>query len=117
MDARYGHSRSERPTLGSGDKTLTLPRSVQYFVVVPPSFSRLNSPSHAMISSLLCARNWLCDQGGWVVVAILYFAAGAKAAELDQAHFEQRVLPLLKSYCYDCHGNGEKEGNLSLDQF
>src|SRR5262245_4088803 len=39
------------------------------------------------------------------------------AAPADSSRFEQRVRPLLKSYCYDCHGDGAKEGNLALDQF
>ena len=33
----------------------------------------------------------------------------------DKLTFEQHVRPILKTYCLDCHGGGEKlEGNLDL---
>ena len=31
--------------------------------------------------------------------------------------FDISVLPILKAYCFDCHGNGTAEGNLTLDAF
>ena len=31
--------------------------------------------------------------------------------------FRERVQPILESYCYGCHGNGEKKGNRTLDEF
>src|SRR5689334_7340566 len=34
-----------------------------------------------------------------------------------QSHYRERIIPLLKTYCYECHGGGAKEGNLALDQF
>src|SRR5882672_7198509 len=54
------------------------------------------------------------------VAAAAIFAAflpatriGAQAA--DAPTFEQHVRPILKTYCLDCHGGGEKlEGNLDL---
>jgi hypothetical protein len=27
------------------------------------------------------------------------------------------VKPLLDTYCFKCHGNGKKKGDLTLDQF
>ena len=30
--------------------------------------------------------------------------------------FNRNVLPVLERYCYDCHGNGEQEGSIALDQ-
>ena len=32
------------------------------------------------------------------------------------ASFHQSVEPVLKQYCYDCHGNGTKNGNLAFDE-
>lgn len=29
--------------------------------------------------------------------------------------FREKVNPLLATYCYDCHGNGQSEGSVSLD--
>jgi Protein of unknown function (DUF1588)/Protein of unknown function (DUF1587)/Protein of unknown function (DUF1585)/Protein of unknown function (DUF1592)/Protein of unknown function (DUF1595)/Planctomycete cytochrome C len=31
--------------------------------------------------------------------------------------FRQHVQPILETYCYGCHGNGEKKGNRTLDEF
>jgi Protein of unknown function (DUF1592)/Protein of unknown function (DUF1588)/Protein of unknown function (DUF1587)/Protein of unknown function (DUF1585)/Protein of unknown function (DUF1595)/Planctomycete cytochrome C len=55
----------------------------------------------------------------WLVAFLAVFNGGATsgAAPAELLLFEQRVRPLLKSYCYDCHGDGSKEGNLALDQF
>ena len=36
---------------------------------------------------------------------------GARAA----ADFHQNIEPLLKQYCYDCHGNGESSGKVAFD--
>ncbi len=38
---------------------------------------------------------------------------GAKA----NAEFHQKVAPLLKTYCADCHADGEKKGDLALDGY
>lgn len=35
----------------------------------------------------------------------------------DVPDFEADVLPILKSHCFACHGNGASEGNLVLDAF
>src|SRR5262245_52934417 len=56
------------------------------------------------------------------VVTALVMALGfalAVAAESPRlpTDYDQRVQPLLESYCYGCHGYGSKEGNLALDQF
>lgn len=32
------------------------------------------------------------------------------------AAFHQSVEPVLKQYCYDCHGNGTKNGHLAFDE-
>jgi len=34
-----------------------------------------------------------------------------------EARFQERIRPLLKTYCADCHSGDAKEGNLSFDQF
>src|SRR5690349_664045 len=33
------------------------------------------------------------------------------------AGFRQRVEPVLEEFCYDCHGEGEKKGKVSFDEF
>ncbi len=38
-----------------------------------------------------------------------------QATELG--HFENEIMPLLDQYCYDCHGYGDKDGDVLLDEF
>src|SRR5262245_29352764 len=70
-----------------------------------------------MVSSVVGAGRKLHHLGGVVVFTILLARSAAWAAPLAGSHFEQRVRPLLQSYCYDCHGNAAKEGRLALDEF
>lgn len=47
---------------------------------------------------------------------LLASASHGIAGPPDAASFEQHVRPLLKTYCFECHSEGLKEGNLALDQ-
>lgn len=38
-----------------------------------------------------------------------------RADELTKS-FANKVRPVLERFCYDCHGNGEQEGSVALDQ-
>ncbi|MGJ8644889.1 MAG: DUF1592 domain-containing protein [Luteolibacter sp.] len=40
-------------------------------------------------------------------------AEGADVA----SRFEKEILPIMVDYCYDCHGDGLKEGELALDSY
>lgn len=49
-------------------------------------------------------------------------AAPAQAQTQTPAHgkpadYSRDVLPLLKNYCWDCHGDGEDKGGLNLDKY
>ena len=67
------------------------------------------------------------SQRFWIaraMIALLMIAATlplghARGAGPDplQATFEEEALPLLQDYCYGCHGNGLKKGQVSLDAF
>src|SRR6266545_4967708 len=39
---------------------------------------------------------------------------GATRAEIS---YEKQVRPLFEKYCYACHGNGKKKGDLALDAY
>ena len=39
------------------------------------------------------------------------------AAERGQDTYNQRILPLLQKYCYDCHGDGTDKGDFALDEY
>lgn len=43
-------------------------------------------------------------------------AEATKNAALNQ-RFLSQVQPILTQYCYGCHGNGKKKGDLTLDRF
>src|SRR6266568_3754364 len=53
----------------------------------------------------------------WDLGAFAGLIAGvnAVATAADLPTFEREVRPILKTYCLDCHGGGEKlQGNLDL---
>jgi len=42
----------------------------------------------------------------------------ASASEMSAvAHFRKDVQPLLKEFCYDCHGDGMNKGQVAFDEF
>ncbi|MCA9046544.1 MAG: c-type cytochrome, partial [Planctomycetaceae bacterium] len=56
-----------------------------------------------------------------VVLQVLVSVTSAHLAcaeDFDAARvYEQEVQPLLEKHCYNCHGNGAREGALALDRF
>ena len=40
----------------------------------------------------------------------------ADAEDRAAADFRKDIEPLLKQYCYDCHGDGERKGNVAFDE-
>jgi hypothetical protein len=53
-----------------------------------------------------------------VVLAVLTLgcpAAGRAAVPAKQ--FQKEIQPLLEQYCYDCHGDGRKKGNVAFDEY
>jgi hypothetical protein len=49
------------------------------------------------------------------LLTLLAPVAGAVAASPESVTFEKHVRPILKAYCFDCHGEGEKlRGRLDL---
>src|SRR5688572_1735518 len=46
---------------------------------------------------------------------LFFLSAGAAAA--DFADFKKDIQPLLENYCSDCHMDGSKKGDLSLDDY
>lgn len=45
------------------------------------------------------------------------FADRASAADRASDRFAREIEPLLKEYCYTCHGDGAKKGGVALDGF
>src|SRR3954453_3515054 len=42
---------------------------------------------------------------------------GWAAAWAGASEFHKQIEPVLKNRCYDCHGDGSKKGDVSLDSF
>jgi hypothetical protein len=51
-----------------------------------------------------------------LVLTILGRAAAAHDSQAVQ-HYRKEVQPILVKYCFDCHADGEKKGNVSFDTF
>ncbi len=52
-----------------------------------------------------------------ILVALLpSMALSAQEKEL-RGRYTKEVLPLLEEYCYDCHGDGAKKGEMALDSY
>lgn len=49
--------------------------------------------------------------------ACLAFFSVLNAAERGQDAYNQRILPLLQKFCYDCHGDGSDKGDFALDEY
>lgn len=57
----------------------------------------------------------------WFAYTRVHRASHPHVARLDKARAEadlqHQVLPLLKQYCWDCHGDGANKGDLALDGY
>ena len=51
-----------------------------------------------------------------LTLATVLALAGTTAGEVAK-EFEKKIAPLLEDYCYDCHGDSSKKGDVSLDEF
>ena len=59
---------------------------------------------------------------GFGLVTTVLLAAGAIGYAANPTgppalSFEKEITPLLKKYCYECHGDGMSKGNIALDEF
>jgi hypothetical protein len=53
------------------------------------------------------------------LLAVFLLSSITQAAEPSKSvdDFQQRVQPILETYCYDCHGRKETEGKVELTEF
>jgi hypothetical protein len=49
-------------------------------------------------------------------VLVCLCSSAAEAESSAAAQFRQEVQPILTEYCYDCHGDGAKKGNIAFDE-
>jgi len=53
---------------------------------------------------------------GASLVSCLFCLPAAAASLPVAAEFRKDIQPLLQEYCYDCHGDGAKKGNVAFDE-
>ena len=53
----------------------------------------------------------------FLVLALCSLQGVAESAPSPEVRWRKDVLPILEEYCYDCHGEGVKKGDLELDRF
>jgi hypothetical protein len=54
---------------------------------------------------------------GRLLAAVAILGGSASGAETPAAaEFRQNVQPILKEYCYDCHGDGARKGQIAFDE-
>ena len=62
-------------------------------------------------------RSWTL----WIASAVLAWvaanAAAAPAVDARQRDYERQVLPVLRQFCFDCHGGGASKGKLEFDTY
>ena len=60
-------------------------------------------------------RNLCANAVAAALTGILFSIAGNSAKAADLPDYERQIKPILVQYCYDCHANGEKNGNVAFD--
>ena len=51
-----------------------------------------------------------------IAIALITFSSCPRAdAQSRNEHFQETILPILKTYCFDCHSGDAKEGGVQLD--
>ena len=57
---------------------------------------------------------------GWVLAAVILALLSARpvvsAESATAVQFRKTIQPILKEYCYDCHGDGAKKGEIAFDE-
>lgn len=59
-------------------------------------------------------QKWIGGMAGLVGVPV---ALGVESPQKLEAEWKSQILPLVETYCYDCHGDGIKKGELALDRY
>jgi hypothetical protein len=63
-------------------------------------------------------RRWLGCGRALAWLALAAWALPCNAADVSPGQqFHQQIEPILKEFCYDCHGDGMSKGDVTFDQF
>ena len=63
--------------------------------------------------------NRIIGLGGWIagLISIVVWSGASGAENPAAPEFRKDIEPILKEYCYDCHGDGENKGQVAFDEF
>jgi len=67
-----------------------------------------------LVSAAMMGLGWLRRAGP---LALALSCSCAWSAAEPMARFHKGVEPILKEYCYDCHGDGMNKGKVAFDEF
>src|SRR5688500_16183879 len=67
-------------------------------------------------SAVLGMVRWSTLLSGWIV-ASLCVAPFAAAAQPAVEQYKKDIQPILAEFCFDCHADGSKKGNVAFDGF
>ncbi|MGV3486153.1 MAG: DUF1592 domain-containing protein [Planctomycetaceae bacterium] len=64
-------------------------------------------------------KSWSSTIYGWLCAAMLLSLAAATHADeaSRESAFRDQLMPLLRAYCYDCHGAEDGEGDVKLERY
>src|SRR5688572_22346024 len=51
------------------------------------------------------------------LVALILISVLSPALLAKDDTFQKQIQPILRQFCYDCHGNGKDKGDLTLDKY
>ena len=61
------------------------------------------------------AKNMSFNRIAWTVAIVAIMLRETSSAQSQELSFERHIRPILRQYCFDCHGAAEKkESNLDL---
>src|SRR5829696_620752 len=52
----------------------------------------------------------------WCAWLLLSLFVNSPALAADDSQFRKDIQPILTEFCYDCHGDGAKKGNVAFDE-
>ncbi len=81
----------------------------------PPKIQTRRNPAYSAEVSAFHSSFFLACL---IALTLALLTPKARAVETAPAdHFRKEIKPILSKYCADCHADGEKKGNVSLDTF
>src|SRR5882757_7495500 len=65
------------------------------------------------------SRGLALSLAAWFAASLLHgaLAADEVPAVSGAAQFRDKIQPVLKEFCFDCHGDGANKGNVAFDSF